>query len=294
MEGLDRIVASIANRQHGVIARWQLLAARISEGWIEKRLDKGWLIRVYPGVYRVGHAAPSIEADYMAAVVACGEGAVLSGCAAAALLGLMLPRRAPHPDVTAPKDRSIRGITTHWERAPDPRDRTAWKGIPITTPARTLVDLAAVVSAEELARAVHQADVLHRTTPDEVEEVLQRRRNAKNAAKLREILWGDADRILSKLEKAFVKLLRENSLPTPTTNRQAGGHFVDCRWPEQKLTVELDGYRYHRTRHAWEQDRKRERHAYARGDQFRRYTWGDVVEHPRPTLRELRAVLIAV
>jgi very-short-patch-repair endonuclease len=88
--------------------------------------------------------------------------------------------------------------------------------------------------------------------------------------------------------------LRENNLPTPTTNRQAGGHFVDCRWPQQKLTVELDGYRYHRTRHAWEQDRKRERQAYARGDQFRRYTWGDVVEHPRPTLRELRAVLTAV
>src|SRR3954467_10880122 len=124
MGALDGIVAAIARRQHGVVARRQLLAAGISARWIARRLDKGWLIRVYPGVYRVGHAAPSIEADYMAAVLACAEGAVLSGCAAAALLGLMPPRRAPHPDVTAPKDRSIRGITTHWERAPDPRDRT--------------------------------------------------------------------------------------------------------------------------------------------------------------------------
>ena len=77
MEGLSRIVARIASRQHGVVARWQLVAAGISEGWIDVRLGKGWLIRVYPGVYRVGHVAPSLEAEYMAAVLACGDGAVL-------------------------------------------------------------------------------------------------------------------------------------------------------------------------------------------------------------------------
>jgi very-short-patch-repair endonuclease len=169
-----------------------------------------------------------------------------------------------------------------------------WKGIPVTTPARTLVDLAAAVSAEELARAVHQADVLHSTTPDEVEAVLARRSTAKNAARLRAILWGDSERTLSKLETAFIRLLKQNELPLPQANRPAGGRYVDCRWPEHKLTVELDSYRYHRTRHAFEQDRRRERQAYARGDQFRRYTWGDVVEHPRPTLLELRAVLTPV
>lgn len=175
-----------------------------------------------------------------------------------------------------------------------PRDCTIWKGIPVTTPARTLADLAAVVSAEALARAVHQADVLHGTTPDDVEAVLLRRANTKHARKLRIILWGDGERILSRLEKAFIELLKANKLPLPRTNRPAGGRLVDCRWPEQKLTVELDGYRYHRSRHAFEQDRKRERQAYARGDQFRRYTWGDVVEHPAATLGELRAVLIPV
>jgi very-short-patch-repair endonuclease len=154
--------------------------------------------------------------------------------------------------------------------------------------------LAAVVSAEELSRAVHQADVLHGTTPDDVETVLRRRPNAKGAAKLRKVLWGDADRILSRPEKAFIRLLEQHRLPLPVTNRPAGGRFVDCRWPKHKLTVELDSYRYHRSRHAWELDRKRERQAYARGDQFRRYTWGDVVEHPRPTLKELRAVLASV
>jgi hypothetical protein len=77
------------------------------------------------------------------------------------------------------------------------------------------------------------------------------------------VLWGDAERILSKLEKAFIRLLKANGLPLPVTNRPAGGRFVDCRWPEHKLTVELDSYRYHRSRHAWELDRKRERQAYA-------------------------------
>jgi very-short-patch-repair endonuclease len=141
---------------------------------------------------------------------------------------------------------------------------------------------------------MHQADVLHGTTPDDVEEVLKRRPNAKGAAELREVIWGDQGRILSKLERAFIQLLEANDLPLPTTNRPANGLFVDCRWPEHQLTVELDGYRYHRSRHAWQQDRKRERDAYARGDQFRRYTWADVVEHSCPTLKELRAVLIPV
>jgi hypothetical protein len=164
----------------------------------------------------------------------------------------------------------------------------------VTTPARTLVDLAAVVTPEELARAVHQAGVLHNLEPDDVEAVLARRPNSRNAAELRKVLWGDGERVLSRLEKRFVQLLKKHDLPLPTTNRPAGGRFVDCRWPDHTLTVELDSYRYHRSRHAFEQDRKRERQAYARGDQFRRYTWGDVVEHPDPTLRELRAVLIPV
>ena len=85
--------------------------------------------------------------------------------------------------------------------------------------------------------------------------------------------------------------MREQRHPLPVTNRLVGGHRVDCRWPDQRLTVELDGYRYHHSRHAWEQDRRREREARARGDEFRRYTYGDVFEHPRLMLRELRGLL---
>ncbi len=102
---------------------------------------------------------------------------------------------------------------------------------------------------------------------------------------------GDEPVTLSGLESRFLELLEEAGLPLPSTNKPAGAHRVDCRWPEDKLTVELDSYRFHNSRHAWEADRRRERAAYARGDDFRRYTWGDVFERPGATLAELRTLL---
>jgi very-short-patch-repair endonuclease len=134
--------------------------------------------------------------------------------------------------------------------------------------------------------------VRHRTTPAQVEAVVARRPNSPGAGKLRAILRGETRVTLSKLERRFLDLLREHELPLPRTNRLAGGRRVDCRWPEQRLTVELDGYRFHGSRHAWESDRRREREAYARGDQFRRFTYGDVFEDPAAMLRELRLLLL--
>ena len=96
---------------------------------------------------------------------------------------------------------------------------------------------------------------------------------------------------LSRLESAFIAVLRRARLPLPETNRPTDGRYVDCRWPAHRLTVELDGYRYHHTRHSWERDRQREREARARRDEFRRYTWADVAENPGPMLADLRALL---
>jgi hypothetical protein len=232
-----------------------------------------------------------MEEDYMAAVLACGEGAVLCGRAAAQLLGLVRWVPHPEPEVTTQTERRIGGIATRRTRRADSRDHMTWKGIPVTTPARTLVDLAAAVSAGELARAVHEAGIKHGTTPDDVEAVLQRRPTSKGARELRRVLWGDQGQPLSTLERRFLKLLRDAPLPLPVTNCLAGGRLVDCRWPAHRLTVELDSYRYHASRHAWEKDRQREREAYARGDQFRRYTWGDIVGHPEVVVRELTPIL---
>jgi hypothetical protein len=172
----------------------------------------------------------------------------------------------------------------------DPRDGMRWRGIPVTRVPRTLVDIAARLATDDLARACHGAGVRHGTTPAQVEAVLARRPTAPGAKKLRQILRGDVRVTLSKLERRFLQRLREAGLPLPQTNRPARGRRVDCRWPEQRLTVELDGYRYHHSRHAWEQDRRREREAHARGDQFRRYTYGDVFDHPTFMLAELKTL----
>lgn len=226
----------------------------------------------------------------MAAVLACGDGAVLSGHAAAFWFGLRRGR-PPEPEVTAPRRCRVPGVEVRQVRALDEREVGMHRGIPITTVPRTLVDLAATLGEEHLARTCHEATVRFGTAPESVEGVLDRRPNAPGARTLRRILRGDVHVVLSKLERRFLELLGEHSLPRPVTNRRAGSYWVDCRWPEHKLTVELQSYTFHNSRHSFEHDHRREREAYLRGDEFRRYTWGDVFEHPRLMLRELRGLV---
>lgn len=285
-------LARIAHGAHGVVTRAQLAAAGVTPAEIKGRVATGALLRVHRGVYRVGHRAPSVEATYLAAVLACGDGALLSGRAAAHLLGLV-GGPAPTPEVSAPAQRTVPGVRTCRARGAAPLEGSAWRGVPVTTVARTLVDLAAVLDEAALARACHEAGVRHDTTPDEVDAVLARRPRTPGAGTLRRVLTGDAPVTLSRLEARFLERLGEADLPIPETNQCSGAWRVDCRWPEQRLTVEVDGYRYHRSRHAWEQDRRRERDARARGDEFRRVTYGDVFEEPAFMLSELHALLAA-
>ena len=254
-------------------------------------MENGLLIRLHKGVYRVGHTAPSLEATYLAAVKACGDGAVLAGLAAAYLLGL-LPgrRRPPAPEVMCPSERRVNGVRTRRARRMDPRQATRMRGIPVTTVPRTLVDLAAVLSEDELARACHEAGVRYRTTPSQVQAVLKTHPTAKGAAKLRRVMSGETKVTLSKLERRFLDLLRAHGLPLPVTNKPAGARRVDCRWPGRRLTVELDSFAFHNSRHSWEQSLVRERQARRRGDEFSRYGWRDV-EEPADMLRELIARL---
>jgi hypothetical protein len=284
------VIARIAARSHGVVTWSQLLGAGISEDEIRHRLHIGVLIREHRGVYRVGHRAPSVEALYLAAVFACGDGALLCGRATAHLQSL-IKGGPPPPEVMSPVKRRLRGVITHRVRHIDAEDATVLRGIPLTTVPRTLVDIAGDMPEDDLARACHEAGVRYRTTPRHVEAVLARRPNAQGASKLRGIISGDTPLILSKLEKGFLRRLRQAGLPLPKTNRPAGAHYVDCRWPDRKLTVELDSYRFHSSRHAWEQDRRRERDARGRGDEFRRYVWRDVFEEPEFMLAELRRLL---
>jgi len=283
-------IARIAAANHGVVTRAQLLALGISRHEIHHRLQIGSLIAVFPGVYRVGHTAPSTFAHYLAAVRACGDDAALYGPAAAHLLAL-IKGNAPTPHVMTPTERRIRGIRT--KRVRKIEDVVTVTRIPTTSVARTLVDLAAVLQVEALARACHEAGVRYRTAPAHVYEVLGRRPNGPGAKNLHRVLRGDEQVTLSELERAFLELLRAHGLPLPVTNKVASGRRVDCRWPEHHLTVELCGYIFHSSRHAWSADHRRAREAYKRQDEFRSYTYEDVFEDPADMLRELRELLAA-
>lgn len=289
---VERELDLLASAAQGIVTRAELLAQRVTPAEIKHRLGTGGLIREYRGVYRVGHRAPSTAASYLAAVRACGDGALLSGLAAAHLLGL-IKGPAPPPEVTTRSNRRMPGIIIHRCRRTT-RARTIWDSVPVTAVPEILVDVAARLSIEELARTCHEARVRFRTTPAQVEAALARRPRTAGAADLRRVLRGDVHLTLSKLERCFVAHLREHNRLLPETNKPAGGRYVDCRWPSLKLTVELDSYTFHGSRHAWEQDRRREREARARGDDFRRYTWGDVVEHPAEMLSELLPILPSV
>ena len=171
-----------------------------------------------------------------------------------------------------------------------PRDAATYRGIPVTTIPRTLVDMASDLTLDDLARACHEAGVLHHIKPRHVDAVLARRPNSPGAAKLGMVMRGDAPAILSELERGFRRLLEDAGLPLPVMNRLADARRVDCRWDDPPLTVELDSYRFHNSRYAWKQDHLREREARARGE-FRRYIWEDVFEEGEATVREVRGLL---
>ena len=285
----DRSVARIAGRQHGVIHVRQLMGAGFSHEAVRRRVKKGTLYRVHRGVYRVGHRAPSVHASYIAGVLACGDHSALSGHAAAHHY-LLIRGRPPPPEVSTTRNLSIEGVITHRVRRLDRRDVTVNQRIPITTIPRTIVDLAGSFELDPLSELCHEAQVRYRVRAAHVYDALERRPNATGAAKLHEIFTG-GHIILSGLERAFLELLRSAGLPLPRTNRPAGGRYVDCRWPEHGLTVELDSYTYHHSRHAWQRDRTREREARARGDEFRHFTRDEVRGHRGYVLDEMRALL---
>src|SRR5919199_5034348 len=202
---VEGVIERLASKQHGVVTRVQLLRAGVTVDEIRGRVRAGALLRVHRGVYRAGHRAPSVEADYLAAVLACGDGARLSGRAAAYLLGLV-KGRAPAPEVTAPRERRVDGGRGRRGRI-DPPDRATHRGIPVTAVPRTLIDLAAGFPLDALARACHEAGVRHRITPAQLASALARRPpTTPGAAKLRRIVDGDARVTLSPLERRFLEL----------------------------------------------------------------------------------------
>jgi very-short-patch-repair endonuclease len=255
-----RVAASAAG-QGGVVATWQLFEVGLGKGAIDYWLRCGRLHVVHRGVYAVGHPVLGEMGRLWAAVLACGPNAVISHRSAAALRGIR-PNNRKSIDVTVPgRTRHRRkGIDVHLVRHLDPRDVTTLDGIPVTTLARTLLDLAEVVPKSQLPRAISEADYLGLFDLRAVQELLGRSNGRRGqrplTAALTDAVRGERTR--SDLEDAFLEFCDQRGIPKPKVNTSIDGREVDMAWPEHKLIVELDGYQGHRTRRAFEGDRRRD------------------------------------
>ena len=261
----DRAVARLAGRQHGVVARLQLLALGATRHVIEQRVRQGFLHRVHAGVYAVGHRTLTHEGRWMAAVLASGEGAVLSHQSAAGLWELAVDKGVPHT-TTATASETRRGLRIH-HCALQRDEVTVRNGIPVTTPARTLLDLATTSNRKDLERALRQAEFHRRADRNQLNLLLGRYPGKRGIARLRSVLSavrpGEITR--SDFEIAFLGFARRYRLPRPEMNYDAPWGEVDAAWPERKLALELDGRRAHDTDDAFVRDRARDREALLAG-----------------------------
>ncbi|HEX7298089.1 MAG TPA: DUF559 domain-containing protein [Solirubrobacteraceae bacterium] len=287
-------VAGLAERQWGVVSRAQLCGLGVSRGAIDHWLAVGRLHLLHRGVYAVGHLRVGREAHWLAAVLACGSGAVLSHRSAAAHWGL-LNSAAVLIDVTAPRARHPRpGIRLHRSRSLDARDATNHEGIPITTIPRTLLDLAATVPPHHLERALAQAERLRLYDHRSIVEAIARSNGRRGRAALARATAREPAFTRSGLEAWFLDIVRDAALPEPLANAvlSAPDHprlEVDFYWPAHRLVVELDGYETHRTRAAFERDRARDAALQAAGERVMRFTYRT---DPATIRRRLRRLLV--
>jgi hypothetical protein len=296
----DREIGRLARRQWGVVSRAQLVALGLGEDAIDARLRGGRLYRLHRGVYAVGHTVVPREGRWLAAVLCVGDGATLSHHSAAALWGIGRATERARVDVSAPSlTRSPPGIHRRYTRfLPD--EVTTIRRIPVTTLARSLLDIAAEVSGEGLEAAIRQAEYAHRFQLEQLEALLIRYPGKRGAATIRDCLHrlglGPRGRTRSGLEDRFAALLAQTELPKPDLNvlLDLDGLKIeaDCLWREQRVIVELDGGKAHRTRVAFEMDRERDRRLQAAGWRVVRLTWHQL-DNPAPVLADLSNLLQA-
>lgn len=296
-EAGDRALAHLAGSQHGLVARHQLFALGLGQRTVERRIARGQLHRIHRGVYAVGHRSLSPHGHWLAAVLAAGPGAVLSYRSAAALWELR-PAVGSLVDVTvcARARRSRSRIAIHVTRELRDRDCAQHAGIPVTSIARTLLDLAGVLSEQQLGRAFEEAERLHRLDLRAIEDVCLRGRGRRGLGALLRVSAdqsGPPPVTRSELERIFLDLCREHCLPQPRINDFVAGHEVDAVWPPQRLVVELDGYAFHRTRAAFERDRARDVALQLAGYKVLRFTHRRLSREPAAIATTLRELILA-
>jgi very-short-patch-repair endonuclease len=280
MEGkgaTDRKIAALAGAQHGVASRAQLTNLGLTRNEIDNRTASGRLHVVHRGVYAVGHRVMTREGRWMAATLA--TGGVLSHVTAAAAWGFA---RSATIHVTVPGDPGRRrrpGVHIHRSRTLTPADTTVHHGIPITEPHRTLADLAQTLNGRPLEHAVNLAERLvdferlRQAGPPSLQAVLKSYTTPQTR---------------SHLEEAFLKLCDDHRIPRPHTNTLVEGILCDFAWPEQRLIVEVDGYRFHRAPTVFRTDRERDAELTIRGWRVLRFAYEHVLERPDWVARTIR------
>jgi hypothetical protein len=303
MSDLNLLLASLAVRQRGLVTGDGLAAAGVSRQQRDRSVASGLLVPLFDGLYRHAAVPVTTEMRWLAAVLAAGDGAYLSHRAAGALHGYDGIRRV-RPEVTAPYSRLplLDGVTVHRTRKVDPLDRTLRQGIPVATPARTLLDLCAVLPFEVAQQAAHDAVIRKLLDPADACAVLERSggRGKKGSRMLREILAGGMpdDTIQSRLELLLAGIVDVARVERPVRQHRlvcVDGRVVvlDNAWPDLLLAIEADGLRWHGTDAQVRRTRARSRSIQASGWLHLVYGWSDCRETPDDTRREIEAVVVA-
>jgi very-short-patch-repair endonuclease/predicted transcriptional regulator of viral defense system len=269
----DRRAAQMAARAWGVLSMAELRACGLSDHGVAARVRRGRLHRVHRGVYAVGHAGLTMRGRFLAAVKACGEGAVLSHLSAAALWDLVAYDQSRAIDVIATGPRRIPGVAAHRTKHAPPTVR--YDNIPVTTPARTLIDLSSVLPFKPLRRAVREAFARKRITASELAgtPLIQ---EADNPTR-------------SQLEDLVLDLIERGGLERPRVNEPLqNGYIPDFRWPGQRLILEADSRTHHDDPVSRQDDAQRQARLEAEGERVLRVTYLQAVTEPDITIERLK------
>ena len=292
----ERALADLAGRQRGVVSIRQLRAAGFDNAAIKRRCRAGRLHRLHRGIYLVGHCIAPEGAAEVAALFACGPESVVSHRSAGRLWKLPAFRNWRTPvDVTVPgRDPGRKpGIEIHRARKLRPRDVRRLGGIPLTAPARTLLDVAALLAFDDLVVAFADARQRQLLPDRDVAELLARSRGRRGAKALRRVVeLGNGDGLTrSQAERRLLALVRAAGLHLPKANARVGRFEVDFLWQDQKLIVEVDGYAFHSGERSFERDRERDATLVAGGYVVVRVTWRQLIARQQAVVARIAAAL---
>ena len=279
-------IRDLAERQHGVVARRQLIALGLGRGLIQDRIDAGRLLPLHQGVFALGHRRIGIRGEWMAATLACGPDAYLSHGSAAQLWGIRGSRR-PHEVLRVSGHRRPHGVWLHQTRSLPNEDVTIEAGIPVTSIERTIMDNAGRLDERQLEHMIVDAERSGRLVWRELHRVIEQGNGRKGLRRLRRVVARVDPRAadtISPLEVDFLSLCQKAGLLLPQVNVMVEGHLADFYWPRAKVIVETDGYAYHKDRAAFERDREVTVALTAAGYTVHRATYRMLQRDPGPFL----------